>query len=300
MPCSWVASPVSSAPVSDQAVADERFRSGPPLQPAAAPTAVPRAVAAALVDAEWEQIWVKRGSEVWRVATADGMRFVKVGWAGERAPLADEVARLEWAHDRLPLATPEVLAVDLDGDRAWVVTRAIEGIPAHDPRWRGHVLEAMVEGVGAGLRRLHDADPSSCPFALPTADLLASAERRVAAGGVDPEAMRSDTYRRMTAEGLLDHLRATRPEEPAADRVIAHGDAVLPNVILRPPDGAPVGVVDLGRLAVSDRYRDLGVLARSLAQNLGPELGWRLFDAYGLPHPDPLRLEWYALADDMW
>ena len=60
------------------------------------------------------------------------------------------------------------------------------------------------------------------------------------------------------------------------------------------------GLVDLGRLGVSDRYRDLALVARSLVLNVGPEPAWRLFDAYGLPHPDPLRMEWYALADDMW
>ena len=80
---------------------------------------------------------------------------------------------------------------------------------------------------------------------------------------------------------------------------------MLPNVLLRPPasrqDGTTVsGLVDLGRLGVSDRYRDLALVARSLVLSIGPEPAWRLFDAYGVPHPDPLRMEWYALADDMW
>jgi aminoglycoside phosphotransferase len=163
----------------------------------------------------------------------------------------------------------------------------------------------MVEGVGTGLRRLHDTDPATCPFRIGVDDLLASATERVAAGGVDPTSMASATYQRHDAESLLDHLRDTRPDEPEADLVVAHGDAVLPNLLLRPPSprqaaATLTGMVDLGRLGVSDRYRDLALVARSLVLNVGPEPAWRLFDAYGLPHPDPLRMEWYALADDMW
>jgi aminoglycoside phosphotransferase len=267
---------------------------------------MPADCAAVLPEPVWEQIWVKPGSEVWRVDTTAGGRYVKIAAGAEEAQLDDEAHRLEWAHGRLPVPTPEVLArAQGADDRSWLVTAALEGVPAHDPGWRVDRVEAMVEGVGAGLRRLHDTDPAACPFRIGVEDLLASATERVAAGGVDPTSMASPTYRRHDAESLLDHLRATRPVEPAADLVVAHGDAVLPNVLLRPSpsrqDGAVLtGLVDLGRLGVSDRYRDLALVARSLVLNVGPEPTWRPFDAYGLPHPDPLRMEWYALADDMW
>jgi aminoglycoside phosphotransferase len=180
------------------------------------------------------------------------------------------------------------------------VTVALDGIPSHDLRWRNAaVLPAVVEALGGGLRRLHEADVTSCPFRLGVDDLVASAERRVARGGVDPATMGSPSYQRKTAEELLDHLCATRPDEPAADLVVAHGDAVMPNLLLG-PDVTVVGLVDLGRLAVSDRHRDLALIVRSLNLNMSPELGWRLFDGYGMPYPDPLRMEWYALVDDMW
>jgi aminoglycoside phosphotransferase len=111
--------------------------------------------------------------------------------------------------------------------------------------------------------------------------------------------MASPSYQRRTADELLDHLRATRPAEPAADLVVAHGDAVMPNLLIGPEVNV-AGLVDLGRLGVSDRHRDLALVVRSLTQNVGPELGWRLFDGYGMAYPDPLRMEWYALVDDMW
>jgi kanamycin kinase/aminoglycoside 3'-phosphotransferase-2 len=73
----------------------------------------------------------------------------------------------------------------------------------------------------------------------------------------------------------------------------------MPNLLIG-PEVTVVGMVDLGRLGVSDRHRDLALAVRALSLNVGPELGWRLFDGYGLAYPDPLRMEWYALADDMW
>jgi aminoglycoside phosphotransferase len=280
---------------------------------------VPAAIRAVLPEPAWQQVWVKRGTEVWRVETAAGVRFAKVASGGERAELRAEAERLEWAAAaHLPVPVPEVLAsADDDGDalapageapapagdhdgRTWLVTGALDGVPASDPAWRQRGLEAMVEAVGDALRRLHDADPATCPFRLGVDELVASAVGRVAAGGVDPSTMAAESYRRRSADDLLAHLQATRPTEPEADRVVAHGDAVLPNVLLRPADAGLAGWVDVGRLGVSDRHRDLALVARSLAMNAGPELVWRLFDAYGMPHPDPLRLEWYALVDDMW
>ena len=112
------------------------------------------------------------------------------------------------------------------------------------------------------------------------------------------------TYARSSPERLLDHLVATVPPEPAAeDLVVTHGDPTQPNLLVdlgHAGGPAVVAMVDLGRLGVGDRYRDLAITVRSLLMNLGPEVVPPFLDAYGLPHPDLARLEWYALVDDMW
>src|SRR3954447_940859 len=124
-------------PRSEPEVADPRFRSGPPLRPRDAPERVPAAISGALPDPAWEQVWVKPGSEVWRVGSGSGDRYVKVAWDDERGALAAEAERLAWAHDRLPIPTPEVVARADDGEgRSWLVTVALEGIASHDPGWR--------------------------------------------------------------------------------------------------------------------------------------------------------------------
>jgi aminoglycoside phosphotransferase len=121
----------------------------------------------------------------------------------------------------------------------------------------------------------------------------------VAAGGVDPTTL-GPTYSRHSAEDLLRHLLAMRPPEPNEDLVVAHGDPCLPNFLMRPGGDRVTGVVDLGRIGVSDRYRDVAIIVRSVGQNIGPEVTYVLLDAYGIPHPDLSRLEFYVLLDEMW
>ncbi len=279
--------------------ADPRFRSGPPAEPAAAPTAVPAALGGVLAGAMWEQVWVKEGTEVWRAAVAGAVRYVKIGGDDGADGVADEAERLGWLAGRA--AVPEVLAHHRDGDgRAWLVTAEVPGVPAHDPGFALGSVEPLLEALGQGLRRLHDTLPvDACPFDARLDVLLARSRARVRAGKVDVDAL-EPAYRRLTPDQILDHLHATRPPEPAEDLVVAHGDPCLPNLLVDPAALTLSGLVDVGRLGVSDRYRDLAIVARSLVANVGPEVASRFFDAYGLSRPDLLRLEYYVLLDELW
>lgn len=283
---------------------DPRFRSGPPVAPPDRPPSTPDELASLVADAGWEQIWVKAGSEVWRVhLTGGGTAYLKI--IDDPADFTDEVERLRWLAGRSPVATPPVLGVATDeAGRGWVLTSGLVGIAAHEPTLLVPDAAPLIEAMGTGLRRFHDSLLiDDCPFRLGTDELLASAEARVARGDVDPSTMASSTYRRLSADRLLEHLRTSRPAEPAEDLVVAHGDPSQPNFLIDPtaPTGERLsGLVDVGRLGVSDRYRDLAIVARSLVTNLDGEASHRFFDAYGLANPDPLRLEWYVLVDDMW
>lgn len=280
---------------------DPRHRSGPPAVAASALPPAPAVLDGLLAGAAAEQVWVKRESEVWRIERPEGRAYLKI--MDDLGPFADEIARLRWCADHLPIATPHLLGDALDGQgRGWFVASEVPGTPAHEPALAGDP-GALVRSIAAGLRRLHDgSDAAACPFVLPVDAFLASAEVRVAGGGVDPTTMRTEAYRSQTAAALLDHLIATRPDEPAADRVVTHGDPCQPNLLL---DGASaaldlIGLVDLGRLAVTDRFRDLAIVARSIDVNLGPEAAAEFLDAYGPEAGDPDRLTWWTLVDDLW
>jgi len=81
---------------------------------------------------------------------------------------------------------------------------------------------------------------------------------------------------------LVDHAPVD-PPAGSADRVVAHGDAGVPNLLLNAPsvpgsDG-PSGtgaVVDLSRMGVADRHLDLALVVRSFVANFGDDEAWRI------------------------
>ena len=79
--------------------------------------------------------------------------------------------------------------------------------------------------------------------------------------------------------------------------MLCHGDYCLPNVLLD-ERGNLTGYVDLGDLAVGDRWWDLAVATWSVTWNLGP--GWEehFLRAYGV-EPDPARIAYYRLMYEL-
>jgi len=69
------------------------------------------------------------------------------------------------------------------------------------------------------------------------------------------------------------------------------------DVALLDPTGV-CGVVDWGRAGIADRYADLACAVRSIADTVGPELIPHFFECYGIEHPDPRKLDFYALLTE--
>ena len=60
------------------------------------------------------------------------------------------------------------------------------------------------------------------------------------------------------------------------------------------------GFVDWGRAGVTDRYRDISLVVRSLKLNTGEDFTTRFFEAYGITDPDAEKVEYYMLLDEFW
>lgn len=283
---------------------------GPPAGPLPVPDAVTAAVRDALpaldspaldspaLDSPGvEAVWVNGLGGVTFAVLEHGRPVAYVKWMPPTAEvegphdaearmldLTVEAARLRWAGRFTPV--PEVLAVghaDADGPRAgeqWLVTRALPGRSAVDPRWLADPRTA-VRAVGAGLRALHDAlpvDPTAVDAADPT-DL--AAEDAAGQPPVDAPAPTGpgdwSVEARLAvgqATGRLDADRAAAlaAAAPPVDRlVVCHGDACAPNTLVA-DDGTWAGHVDLGSLGVADRWADLAVATWSTVWNYGP--GW--------------------------
>jgi kanamycin kinase len=175
----------------------------------------------------------------------------------------------------------------------WVVTRAIAGTNAVDPRWLARPGLAAA-ALGAGLRRLHDALPvASCPFSWSVSERIAAAEERARRGLLDPAGWHAE-HAGQPIPALLRRLA----EPPPIDRlVVCHGDACAPNTLLD-ASAAVVGYVDLGSLGLADRWADLAVASWSLGWNYGTGYQAGFFEAYGV-RPDPDRIAYYRLLWDL-
>ncbi|PCE15110.1 aminoglycoside phosphotransferase [Microbacterium sp. SZ1] len=209
---------------------------------------------------------------VWRNAlggvtfrTDDG-RDIKWGPHDLEANMRDEAERMRWA--RHWTTGPEVLEQGRDAGHEWLVTAALSGRSAVDPRWIADP-ETAVRAVGRGLRELHDALPvAECPWSWDPASRMANAAVR----GIR----------------VPDDLRTPPPVDVL---VVCHGDACMPNTLLD-DDSRPLGHVDLAALGVADRWADIAVASMSTQWNFGP--GWEdaLIEAYGV-EPDRARIDYY-------
>ncbi|HEY7938451.1 MAG TPA: aminoglycoside 3'-phosphotransferase [Acidimicrobiales bacterium] len=260
----------------------------------------------------WTAVTSGAWSRVWRVDLADGVRRVAVkvalaqssegvaAGADPGALLTREAQCLAWVAGpaaRAGVPVPEVVLgphLALGVDPA-LVTSFLDG--EADLRLLGTSARAT-EALGRTLAQLHTIDPAGCPFDASPAALLAEVGGRVDAGLVTSDEFQP-ALQSFAPERLLTHVRAMAPATvPEADQVLVHGDFCVTNLLVDPASTKATGVLDWGRCGAGDRHLDLAVTARSVVRNFGGEALPGFFGAYGESHPDPLRLEFYALLDE--
>jgi aminoglycoside phosphotransferase len=227
----------------------------------------------------------------WRLRGPDGeLRYLKLSPHGADHSLAEERDRLVWAGAHLPV--PAVLEHGTDDSHQWLITAGIDGVSAVDEQIRSDPPR-LVPLLGQALRQLHSAPWRDCPFDGRLDTALPLAHSVFGSGGADP----NFTFARhggISARDALALLERTRPE--AEDLVVCHGDYCVPNVLVR--DWQLAGFVDLGALAVADRWRDLAIALWSIGHNMGP--GWdNLFlESYEIER-DPAKIAYYHLLYDL-
>jgi streptomycin 3"-kinase len=109
------------------------------------------------------------------------------------------------------------------------------------------------------------------------------------------------------ADQLLARIAGEFPSrlnQEAADRVVCHGDACMPNIMVEPETLQCTGLIDLGRLGTADRYVDLALMVANARESWASrEEGERafaiLFDTLGIEMPDRERLAFYLRLDPL-
>lgn len=166
------------------------------------------------------------------------------------------------------------------------------GVSGTDLEYR-YEPDRTVALLAGALARLHAvAVPDDGPR-LGTGDVVALARRRLDDGRIDAATL-DPAYAHVEPARLVEVLADGAARLGTSAPVITHGAATLD--ALRCEAGAALGLAGTAHLAVADPYRDLAVAARSVASTFGPMLVPELFERYGGPPADPVRLDWWALA----
>ena len=236
--------------------------------------------------------WYGDAVAVWRLSSPAGeVHFLKVRAVGDEPALADEEARLRWAASRLPV--PSVVAWGTEGDVEWLATCGLTGRDATSPELRRHP-DRLLAALACGLRSLHATPFDGCPFRLTVEAAIAAVRRRVADGLAEHDDLHEE-YRHLSLAQAVARIEELAPVDE--DLVLCHGDYCFPNVLVE--DWAVTAYLDLGELAVADRWWDVAVASWSATWNLDdPGAEQRFLDAYGI-EPDLRRIEFWRLVYDL-
>jgi kanamycin kinase len=241
-----------------------------------------------------EQAWESEpGALTWRMTSPAGqVRYLKTRSATAAVPLPAEAARMRWAL-AAGLPVPAVVATSRSGPADWLLTEGLAGERATAPELRAEP-ERLVPLLASGLRAFHQTPTQDCPFRFGPDEAMADAARRVRGGLVRPEDMHKEHAHLSPAAALAEAGRLRPARDP--DLVVCHGDYCLPNVLI--DSGQVTGFVDLGELAVADRWYDLSVATWSVTWNLGP--GWEelFLTSYGVS-ADSQAIAFYRLIYDL-
>ncbi len=218
--------------------------------------------------------------------------FLKVVVSGHYPTALGEADRTRWVGSYLPV--PEVIDTGSDNRVDWLLVTPIAGVDAtrhpliDDPA-------TLVPALARGLAAFHTATPAPpCPFVFDVRAALAHAAARVRRG-IATAADLHPEHAHFTVEGALAELEKLAPD--TEHLVVCHGDYCFPNVLFDPAGGL-TGYIDLGELAVADRWWDIAIGAWSTTWNVGP--GWEdlFYESYGID-PDPDRIAFYRLLYDL-
>lgn len=217
--------------------------------------------------------------------------FLKVVRQGWNPSAIAEAERTEWARHYLPV--PHVRDRGVTRECTWLLTEGIDGVDATSAVFRKDVA-GLVRQLAEGLRSFHNAPADVCPFQFRIADALHLVRDRLQTGQIDAARDFHPEFANLTAGAAVSRLVASIPH--SEDVVVCHGDYCVPNILLK--ENRVVGYVDLGELAVADRWWDLAVATWSLNWNFGPGYEELFLQSYGVLRDDN-RMQFYRLLYDL-
>lgn len=151
-------------------------------------------------------------------------------------------------------------------------------------------VERTVGIAAQALRMVHRTNTAGLRFDNRLDNMLPAIGRQLRSGRYD-SAVFSGPYQRYSAQRLFEMLLERQPGE--VNLAFGHGSFGLHTVLIDREELG--GITDWGLAGLCDPYLDLALAARSMVSVFGAELLPTFFSAYGIDHPDPLRLDYFSL-----
>lgn len=186
---------------------------------------------------------------------------------------------------------PEVLFYGSQGEKDLLLTRKLEGTDATDAALLSDP-KRLCRLLADALRSLHETPPADCPVRDRMSAYASLVEKSFSEGRFDPSLLGERAY--PCAEAAYAVFQ--QGKSALKNEVLIHGDACLPNLIVK--NARLAGFIDLGNGRVGDRHVDLFWAVWSLWFNCKTDRYTSYFlDAYGRDRVNDNALQTVAAAE---
>jgi aminoglycoside 3'-phosphotransferase II len=251
---------------------------------------LPESLKTTIGTVEWEAVSEgESGAEVWH----SHIGYLKLSEKTALYPVLNDKQRLDYLAGRIPV--PKVLHYAESDTHQFLLMSALEGLhPMHDDLdWSS---EERIAFLAQAMRRFHTLPIDDCPFRASIMEQLARARSNIEKDEIREDLLEPEYQGRDLWELYAD-LEAMRPA--SEDWVVTHGDSYPMNIIAEPKSHELLGFIDVGALAIADRYTDFAPIANAIGWHLGQESISRFFELYGI-NPDWGKLKFYQLLDEFY
>lgn len=202
--------------------------------------------------------------------------------------LYEEKIRLSWLEYKLTI--PNIIEYLQTKSKEYLLLTEIPGLAGDDKKWLAN-FNCFVEVLVEQINKMHSLPVENCPFVSRLDTLLASAEYITRHELIDLRKL-SEEYRHRTTAELFKELLQLQPSNE--EIAFTHGDLCLPNILIQ--EKVSVGFIDWNRAGLSDPYRDIALLNRSICSNFGLRYSQIFLGSYS-KEIDVQKIKFYTLLD---
>ncbi len=226
-------------------------------------------------------------AEVYRLID-DTVRYLKVSSNDAQYLVKNDTLRLQWLDGKI--ATPKILHYSETDTHQYLLMSDCAGLhPLHDDlNW---TAQQRIDVLIRAVRDFHAIQIDDCPFRVSFDEQIALARHNIEHNLVRQDLWDEENIGR-SIEDLFAEFVSLKPSQE--DWVVTHGDMYPMNIRVDEQTKQITGFIDVGAMAVADRYTDLVPITNAIGWHHGEVWVNTFWEQYGL-RPDVSKLRFYQL-----